>query len=91
MPLIDAQPDNMMTSFHVAERANSVHISGGIFSLHADRKNIYTAWMLIIKWVRVAQPSGTKILHCHLGLSKWNMEDSNPEDKQPGDNSWQLL
>lgn len=81
MPLIDTEPPSMMTSFHVAERANSVHISGGIFSLCADRKNVYTAWMLIMKPVRVAQSSGTKTLHCHLELSKWNTDNSNPEDK----------
>lgn len=30
MPLVDGQPQSMMTSFHVAERASMVHINGGI-------------------------------------------------------------
>ncbi len=91
MRLIDAEPQSAMTSFHVAERLNSVYIGGGIFSLCASRKKASTEWILIRKWVRVAQPSGTKILHCHCEWSEWYMQDSTPDDKNPADNSWQLL
>lgn len=87
MCLIEAQSQSVMTSFHVAERANSVHVGGGIFPIRTGRK-VSPAWMLIRKWVRVAQPSGTKILHCQF---ERNVKDSTPDDKRPADNSWQLL
>lgn len=41
MLLIEAQSRSMMTSFHVAERANPVHIWGGIFSLWAGKKEVF--------------------------------------------------
>lgn len=48
MCLIEAQSQSLMTSFHVAERANSVHVGGGIFPIRTGRK-VSPAWMLIRK------------------------------------------
>lgn len=46
MCLIEAQSQSVMTSFHVAERANSVHVGGGIFqSALAERFLLHGCWL----------------------------------------------